>query len=297
MSGSLDGDLLRTFLVVAETGNLTRAGDLVGRTQSTISIQLRRLEESVGAMLFERGARGVALTGAGSRLVPYAERIVGLMDETAIAMRSKPLDGPVRIGIPEEYGQSVLPRALAAFSDRHPAVEVTVKCGYSRQQMEALANNSLDLAIVFDWSRHTAGEVLCVDPTVWVTSLAYGLHERTPLAVAVYERSSWSRDFALRSLEQHGIDYRIAFTSDTHGGLKMAVSAGLGVTAMSRSTIPADCRELTAADGFPVIDSSRVVLRRNTRRSSEAIEALADMIREAFLPLSLNAPQGAAAPE
>jgi DNA-binding transcriptional LysR family regulator len=154
----LDSDLLRVFLVVADTGNVTRAAKDVGRTQSAVSLQVKRLEENIGTPLFARGPRGVALTESGRQLLPYARRIVGLMDETTAAMRRKPLDGPVRIGIPEEYGDTVLPRALAAFAESQPKVDVTVLCGYTAQQMQALENDMLDLAVVFDWSIETRGE-------------------------------------------------------------------------------------------------------------------------------------------
>ena len=138
MSVSLDSDLLRTFLAVAEAGNVTRAAEGVGRTQSAVSMQIRRLEECIGAALFERGPRGVALTRRGDQLVPYARRVVGLLDETSAAMRSRPLDGPVRIGIPEEHSQKILPYALAAFAESHPAVEVTVRSDTSVRQLAAL---------------------------------------------------------------------------------------------------------------------------------------------------------------
>ncbi|PRD43325.1 LysR family transcriptional regulator [Phyllobacterium phragmitis] len=291
MYAPLDSDLLRTFLVVAETGNFTKAAEDVGRTQSAVSMQVKRLEESLGEALFERGPRGVVLTRRGDQLVPYARRVVGLLEETAAAMRVKPLDGPVRIGIPEEYSQTVLPRALAAFAERHPAVEVTVRCDYTFRQMTALENDDLDLAVVFDWHERAAGEILLIDPTVWVTSLVHRLHERTPLPIAVYGNSDWCTEFAIRSLQQHGLEYRIAFTCDTSGGLKIAISSGLAIAALSRSNISADCRELSAADGFPMVDSSRVVLRRNPYHSSPAVEGMAEMIREAFRPMSLLHPR------
>ncbi|MGO4564068.1 LysR substrate-binding domain-containing protein [Rhizobium sp. 2YAF20] len=280
----LDSDLLRVFLVVADTGNVTRAAKDVGRTQSAVSLQVKRLEENIGTPLFARGPRGVALTESGRQLLPYARRIVGLMDETTAAMRRKPLDGPVRIGIPEEYGDTVLPRALAAFAESQPKVDVTVLCGYTAQQMQALENDMLDLAVVFDWSIETRGEVLFVDPTVWVTSTVHKLHERDPVPIAVYGRSNWCRDFAIRSLEQHSRPYRVAYSCDTSGGLKIAVTAGLGIAPLSRSNIPADCRELTLEDGFPPIDSSRVVMRRNAYHASPAVESMANVIRSAFRP-------------
>jgi DNA-binding transcriptional LysR family regulator len=282
----LESDLLRVFLVLAETGNVTRTAFDVGRTQSAVSLQLKRLEESVGKPLFERGPRGVMLTDSGRQLLPYARRIVDLMDETTAAMRRKPLDGLVRIGIPEEYGHTILPRALGAFAESHPSVDVTVMCGYTAQQMEALENDRLDLAVVFDWSAQVHGEVLFIDPTVWATSTVHRLHERNPMPIAVYGRSSWCTEFAIRSLEQHGLPYRIAYSCDTSGGLKIAVTAGLGIAPLSRSNIPADCRELTVDDGFPPIDSSRVVLRRNAFHSNPAIDSMADVIRAAFRPIN-----------
>ena len=282
----LDSDLMRSFLALADTGSVTAAADRLGRTQSAVSMQLRRLEETLGQPLFARLPRGVALTPRGEQLMPYARRVVSLLDEAATALREKPLIGPVRIGIPDEYAESVLPRALAAFSERHPAVEVKVRCDFSAPQYAALEEDELDLAVCFD-SSHTSGdEVLCVDPTVWVTSQVHGQHRQMPVPVATYLHSDWGREFALRSLDQLSIPWRPSFECDTSGSLRIAVRAGLAISPLSRSTIPPGCRELTADEGFPLIDRSRVVLRRNPRGTSPAIEGLAAMVREAFRPLA-----------
>ncbi|PWV97548.1 DNA-binding transcriptional LysR family regulator [Hoeflea marina] len=286
MLPSLDSELLRTFLVVADARNVTRAAETLGRTQSAVSMQVRRLEDAAGSQLFLRGPRGVELTAQAVRLLPYARRVVGLLEETQAAIRTEPIDGPVRIGIPEEYSSTILPQALAAFAERHPATEVTVMCGYSAQQLAALDSDELDLAVVFDWNNATAGEVLAVDPTVWVTSRLHDRHEKRPVPIAIYWNSGWCRDFAIRSLTQHSIAYRVAYSCDTGGGLRTAASAGLAIAPLARSNIPPDCRELTLDDGFPPVDSSRVVLKLNPRRSSAAIDGLAGMIREAFSPFT-----------
>ncbi len=282
----LDSDLMRAFLAVADTGSVTAAASRVGRTQSAVSMQIRRLEESLGQPLFHRLPRGVALTARGEQLLPYARRVTSLLDEAAVALREKPLNGPVRIGIPDEYAETVLPRALAAFSERHPAVEVTVRCDFSEPQGAALMSDQLDLAVIYD-SSHTSGdEVLCIDPTVWVTSISHAQHQQNPVPVGVYFRSDWCRDFALRSLDQQSIRWRVGFECDTSGSLRIAARAGLAISPLSRSTIPTGCRELTAADGFPIVDRARVVLRRNPRGTSPAIEGLAEMLRQAFRPLA-----------
>ncbi len=283
MRTPLDSDLLRTFVAVTETGNFTRAGSKAGRTQSAVSMQIKKLEEIVGGTLFERGSRGVVLTKRGADLIENARRIVTMLDETAAAMRAPPLDGPVRIGIPEEYGHAILSRALSAFSRRHAQVEVTVRYAHSPAQMQALAEGELDLAVVFEWQDFGGGEVLMQDPTVWVTSMLHPVHEERPVPIALYSRDGWCRDFAMRSLEQRGLNHRIAYMSDTTGGLKLAVTSGLAIAPISRSNIPAGCRELTAADGFGDIDSSNVVMRRSATAGSEAIDGMADAIREAFI--------------
>ncbi|MES2666829.1 MAG: LysR family transcriptional regulator [Pseudomonadota bacterium] len=282
----LDSDLMRAFLAVADTGSITGAADRIHRTQSAVSMQIRRLEESLGQPLFHRLPRGVALTPRGEQLMPYARRVTSLLDEAATALREKPLIGPVRIGIPDEYAETVLPRALAAFSERHTGVEVTVRCDFTSPQLAALTADQLDLAVIYD-SSHTSGdEVLCIDPTVWCTSITHGQHLQAPVPVGVYFRSDWCRDFALRSLDQQSIAWRAAFECDTSGSLRIAARAGLAITPISRSTIPPGCRELTAEDGFPIVDRARVVLRRNPRGTSPAIDGLAEMLREAFRPLS-----------
>lgn len=278
----LDSDLLRTFVAVAETGNFTKAAEHVNRTQSAVSMQIKRLEDMVGEMLFLRGSRGVALTRKGNELLSNARRIVSLLDETAASMSAPPLDGPVRIGIPEEYGHAILSQALGVFAKRHPQVEITVKYAHSASQMAALNAGELDLAVVFEWQNYSDGEVLMRDPTVWVTSDLHRVHEETPLPIAIYQNSGWCRDFAIKLLEQRNLDFRVAYTSDTSGGLRLAVTSGLAIAPISRSNIPAGCRELTAADGFGDIDSSNVVLHRNPSASSEAIDGMANAIREAF---------------
>jgi DNA-binding transcriptional LysR family regulator len=286
MAVALDSDLMRSFLAVADCGSVTAAAGRLHRTQSAVSLQIKRLEDSLGQPLFARQARGVTLTPRGEQLVPYARRVVATLDEAAVALREKPLVGPVRVGIPDEYSGTVLPRALAAFDERHEGVQVSVRVDHSTAQIAALEADEIDLAVIYDWAYVQEGEVLCVDPTVWVTSIAHAQHQRRPVPVAVYHKSTWSRDYAEGSLDRQGIDWRPAWTCDMAGGFRVAVVNGMAVAPLSRSTIPAGCRELTPEDGFPLVDSARVVLRRNPRGTSAAVEGMAALLREAFAPLT-----------
>jgi len=278
----LESDLLRTFLTVAETGNFTRAADTAGRTQSAISVQMRKLEETIGDALFERGSRGVALTPKGRQLLSYARRVVSLLDETAAALSTPQLRGLVRIGIPEEYGHSVLPKLLGSFDLQHPDVEVTVRYGNSRANTAAMARGELDLAVVFEHAGNTHHEVLMSDPTVWATSSLHETHRRPPLPVGMYASESWFRSTALAGVEQGNVPYRIAYVSDNPTGLGAAVTSGLAIAPLSRSCIPEGCRELTVADGYPAIDQSNVVMVIGSRGHDRVVQGMADAIRGAF---------------
>lgn len=278
----LDSDLLRTFVAIAETGNFTRAAERVGRTQSAISMQMKRLEAIVGDPLFERGSRGVRLTGSADQLLANARRVVSLLDEMSAALGAPPLEGSVRIGIPEEYGNAVLSHALADFAKRHRNVEVTTRYGKSAHHLAEMQSGRLDLAVVFEWQPSSRGEILINDPTVWATSELHGVHEERPLPIALYENSSWSEEFGLRSIERTGRDYRIACLSDSTAGLILAVEAGLAIAPLSRSNIPQGCRELTAVEGFDIVDFSNVVMHRNRRSKGAVVDGMADAIRDAF---------------
>ena len=257
---SLDSDLLRTFVAVSDSGSFTRAGEVVGRTQSAISLQMKRLEELAGGALFERGSRGVAPTRLGQDLLTNARRVLSLLEETSLALRAPPLTGPVRLGLPEEYGHAVLARALGAFAARHAGVEVTVRYGSSAENLSRLTAGDLDLAVLFDWQTMPSGEVLRHDPTVWVTSERHRIHERSPLPVALYTSSGWCTDYAIKSLKTRHIAYRVAFTSDTNGGLKLAVAAGLAVRADVAQQYPG---------GLPRVDRRRGI-RRHRRVPSRS---------------------------
>ena len=224
MAEPLDLALLRSFVAVIDRGSIQLAADLVGRSQSAVSMQIKRLEDSLGQPLFERQARGVALTPRGEQLVPYARRVVSLLDEAALALREKPLEGPVRVGIPDEYSGRVLPRALAAFDEKHEGVQVSVRVDHSTSLLKELAADGLDLAVIYDWAYVEEGEVLCIDPTVWVTHATHAQHLRKPIPVAVYFRSEWSRDYAEAGLDRQGIDWRAAWSCDLAGGMRAAVT-------------------------------------------------------------------------
>lgn len=294
MPAPLDSDLLRHFLAVAKSGSVTRAGEMVGRTQSAVSMQIRRLEEVLGGPVFERLPRGVVLTPLGRELLPYAERIQSLLREAGEHLTSPRISGTVRVGIVDEYVESTVPTVLAEFNAAHPEVDVSVYCDFSHRQIAALAEDRIDLAVIHNWDGTGTGEAICHDPTVWVTSLAHRTHEIRPLPVGLFINSDWSRDYAARSLDRAGLPWRLAFEADNSAALEKALLSGLAIVPRARSTVPAGCRILGSGDGFLQIDNNDVFLLTNPRRASAAISAMAVVLRDAFRPaVAVRAEEGA----
>lgn len=296
MRPALDSELLRTFVAIADAGSFTAAARRIGRTQSAISMQMRRLQEIADQPLFRRHRRGIALTAGGEGLMADARRIVLLLDRAADSMRTASLAGGVRVGIPEEYGSTVLPSVLARFAETHAVVEVTVRSGQSVALESLLEAGDLDLAVLVVDGGYPEGEVLVHDPTVWVTSARHLAHEQDPLRVAMFDRDCWWRDRALKMLDRAGRRYRVAYSSPSIGSLQAAVSAGLAVAVLGLSTVPAGCRVLTAADGFRELPGSSIVLRTAGAALSPAAAGMADAIRHAFGATSRGATRRKIAP-
>jgi len=278
----LDSELLRTFLTVADTGSFSRGADRIFRSQSAASLQIKRLEELLGQKVFERHARGVALTPVGERLRPVAQRVVDLLDVTIGELRSDVLEGLIRIGIPGEYGETILPDVIARFSRFNSRVELEVRCSFSADFPAALSRDELDLAVYTAETLNPRSHVLKQERTLWVGSRHYPVHERDPLPVALFERSCWWRDRALEALEATGRRFRVVYTSESSVGVTAAIAAGTAVGVLAESAIRDGLRALSPAESFPQLPDSILVLALNRNVKSPAVNAMARTIVDAF---------------
>ncbi|RWK94369.1 LysR family transcriptional regulator [Mesorhizobium sp.] len=278
----IQSELLRTFLAVADTQSFTLGGERIGRTQSSVSTQMRKLEHSLKVNLFVRRPYGIALTKEGHALEAHSRRVITMLDATTDVISRSSLQGSVRIGIQEEYGSSILNAALAEFSQSQPKVDTVVRCLLASEKLAALEADELDLAVVFEPDELTQGTLLAKEATVWVTSMEHSPHLIHPVPVATYGNTKWSRDFAIPSLQRSGIKYRVSYISDTFGGFLTALRSGLAIVPLSRSVIPSGCRELTKVDGYREIDTCQVILHRNPRSQSTAVEAMWQALVTAF---------------
>jgi DNA-binding transcriptional LysR family regulator len=277
MTAMLDIDQLRTFIAIAETGSFTRAAEVVNKTQSAVSMQMKRLEERLERPIFARDGRASKLTEDGQRLLDYARRIVKLNVETLAAF-SNALSGFVRLGVPDDYADRYLPEIMARFSRAYPAVELSVICEPSVDLLERIDANELDLAIVTNCESKRAAETFRRERLLWVTSNRHSAHmeERVPLALG-RPTCSWRRS-AMERLEAVGRPYRVLYSSSNAGAVAAAVLAGLAVSVLAESGLRPGMRVLSASDGFPELPSCRVGLVRNAHETSTLADALAEHI-------------------
>jgi DNA-binding transcriptional LysR family regulator len=271
----MDIDLIRTFVAICDTHSFTAAARHVGRTQSAVSLQIRRLEESLGRPLFERGAARVALTEHGRLLLPHARAILQKVNDAQHIFDRGTVEGVVVLGLPEDYAPRILSHVLRGFTELYPAAKLDLVLRTSSSLAKMLADGSVDLAFVTDGEGPVSGGPIAFrDHIVWVTGTTSDAHLRDPLPLAVWgEDGSYARRM-YAFLNSESRPYRISVVTRGMTGLRGTVRAGLAVTAMVRSSIAEEMRELGSGDGFPPLDHVAVRLERAHLRKSAVIDRL-----------------------
>ncbi|MFT8246749.1 LysR family transcriptional regulator [Roseomonas sp. BN140053] len=258
----IDPDLLRSFVLVAEGGSVTRAAQHVGRTQSAVSMQMRRLEDMLGQPLLTRGARGLVPTSHGTWLLDRARRLLEMHDEIIAGFRTPELAGHVRLGSPDDYALVWLPEILAPFAQSHPAVEIEVVCLPSTDLLRCFHAGELDLTL-FSAGMDGAGlgaERLWRGPLRWVSAAALPVHLRRPLPVALCRTGcAWSRA-AVQALDGSALPWRVAYSSASQTGAHAIALAGLAVTLGLAGSLPSGLRVVGPEDGLPSLPDFEIAL-------------------------------------
>lgn len=268
---------LETFLAIAESGSLTRAGERLARSQSAISLQLSRLEEVVGARLFERDTRRVRLTAAGERLIPQAHRALDAADTAVAAARSQ-RRRTVRVGVPEEYADGLVPGLLDGLS-RDPAVAFEVQCAASGALEQRLARRQLDFAFALADEVEDRGVPVFTDPIVWLQARGSALFAQRPLPVALFDQACSWRSRALEALEAAAIDYRVVFTSASVAGVRAGIRAGFAVGALAQSTAGEHLERIRGRDAPPPLPAAELTLLRGDVREEDVAPMVARVRR------------------
>ena len=282
MASPLDLDQLQTFIAIADTGSFTRAAEEVFRTQSAVSMQMRRLEERIGKQLFEKDGRTNRLTEEGERLLAYARRMLRLNRETLAAFDEKRLEGSIRIGTPDDYADRFLPEIMGRFSRSNPRVELSVICEPTVNLVEHVRRGHLDIAIITHDNEHGSSEVVRREPLLWVSSANHATHQEEMLPLAVGRPTCLWRRAACDTLDAMGRDYRILFTSWSATVVIAAVLSGLAVSVLPECALRPGMRVLTEADGFAPLPECRIGILRGHSGPAAIVDALARHIAESL---------------
>jgi DNA-binding transcriptional LysR family regulator len=246
MPRNLDLSLLRAFRAVAETGGMTSASRVLNLTQAAVSLQVKRLEETLGCQLFERDRRGLRLSGHGERLVAHADRLLRNNDEVWALMSAPAFEGEVRLGMPSDIVRPYAPPVLRRFEQAWPRVRVSLVCDTSGRLLEKLDRGEIDLAMTVQTSCGPHGESLLSSPLVWVGAANGHAFERNPLPISTGDETCPHRPVALKALSDAGIDWRSVCEASSFEPICATIQADTAVAPLLVSTVP---------DGLQIINS------------------------------------------
>lgn len=274
-----DFDLLRTFVAVVDNSSFTKAGERIGRTQSTVSLQIKKLEDGLGKRVFEREGRDLLLTPDGEILLNYARQLLHLADEARSRMLEPDVEGTVRLGTPEDFATVYLPDVLAQFARTHPRVVLEVNCNFSFNLLEGFSKGEYDLVLVKREPQGPAGGIsVWRDVLVWVGGPKLVLDAVHPVPLVLAPAPDVYRKRALAALQAARRDWRIVYTSPSSEGLQAAVRAGLGITVLSKDMVPGGLMLLGAEHGMPMMPDTEIALYRAPGTLSRASQLLAEHI-------------------
>ena len=285
---TFDLDVLRTFVTGMELGSFAKAAERLGRSTSAVSAQLKKLEEQAATPIFRKAGRGLALTEAGETMLGYARRLLELNDEAAAAIRDVELEGWVRLGLQEDFGEAVLPGVLGRFARAHPKVRIEARIGRSHDLAERVLSGNLDIALAWHdgmtlpYSHHIADvQARWIGPAKPIEA-APRSGEALPLVV--FEAPCLLRTVATETLDRAGLAWRMAFSSPSLGGIWAAVAAGLGLTIRTDIGLPANVRAIAPETlGLPALPKMALHLHQKDAELDPVAARLADILLQAAL--------------
>ncbi|QRF61527.1 LysR family transcriptional regulator [Variovorax paradoxus] len=258
---TLDPELLKAFVAVADHRSFTRAATALNRTQSAVSMQIKRLEERLGTELFHRTKVNVDLSLAGEGLLGYARRILLLNDEAVGHLQQHKVEGRVRLGVMDDYGSFVVPPVLASFVAAYPRIHIEMETGLTARMPERLGED-FDLVIAMHPEGQGGGELLRREQAVWATAVSQSVESQDPLPVALYPQGCLFRQWATEALDASGRPWRLAFVSHSLAAVESIAAQGLAVTVVKSGTFPPRLRALSERDGMPRLPGADIRLHR-----------------------------------
>ncbi len=274
---TFDLDVLRSFVLGIELGSFAKAADRLGRSTSAISAQLKKLEGQVDEPILRRSGRGMVLTPTGETLFGYAKRLLELNDEAATAVRSTGIEGCVKLGLQEDFGEHLLTGVLGSFSRAHPRIRIEARVARNAELLGLVTSGHLDLALAWDSGKRTSySQFIASLPMYWIgrADWAYTANDE-PLPLVAFESPCLMRSAATEALDRAAIPWRLAFTSPSLSGIWAAASAGLGITVRTQVGLP---NQLLLLNGLPELPKIGLVLHQAESKPAQPVRRLAEIL-------------------
>lgn len=277
---NLSTELLRTFVTVIEVASFTRAADILGRTQPAISLQIKRLEQTVGYDLLERQGKVISLTERGEDLAVHARQILRLND-LAMAQFEKQEESPkLRVGLPVDYAVNTLQSCLTEVVRQYSEIQVEIRCDLSKNLLSALRNDEIDIAVaLFDGDDQQFLFKNWKEQPTWVGAEDFDIKGQSEIPLVVHPYGCVYRDRMATALKLAGQSWRIAYSSPGIGGVQRAVSDGLGLSCLTASTVLSGMRRFSQKDGLPTLSPLHIGLfARQTQLGAGGYAAIDAMV-------------------
>jgi DNA-binding transcriptional LysR family regulator len=280
----IDPSLLASFVAVVDGGNLAMAAQSVGRTVSAVSQQMKRLEDSLGGLpLFEASGRGKRLTAHGEVLLAHARHILVLNERVWSSMARLHAGRLVRLGAPDDYSASLLPRALDQVAAAHPDAQIELICEPSQSLRRMVRADMLDLAIITRQPGEADVETLRREPLVWVSDPAARWREHKVMPLSLFQPGCLARSMALEAFDRTGRPYRIICSSPSVTGVLTAIRAGSAIGAVALCSAPHDVEVLEPTEEIPGLPTLEIGLLEGPRaREDELVRRVGDELRLAL---------------
>ena len=280
---NFDIDCLRSFLLVAETMSISRAAESVGRSQSTVSQQIAKLETQIGkGLLARRKGRVLELTSEGGKLVNYARQILQLNDEAYASMSDDVLTGFVRLGVPLDFFGRDFTTWLARFKSKHPMVGLEVEANQSENLMKRSARGEFDLAFFKQETGTKNGTVALSEQLVWVSGPTYLPDAQSSVPLILFPEGCAYRRVAVAALKDHKRSWHLSFVSPSFECLKSAAIEGMGITVLARSLVAPPLRVVRHGSRLPQLPTVELVYAQGRRRNSRVVDELAHYLADSL---------------
>lgn len=276
-----DLDVLRTLVFAVELGGFARAARRVGRSQSAVSLQMRRLEGQAGQSLFAKAGRSFALTPAGELMLGYARRMLAVNDEALADLRGVELARPLRLGLLPDFAETWLPELLAQFVRAHPGARLEARVSRNRALIDALDRGRLDLALVFGVDRPSGTRIADL-ATHWIARRGFRWPTQGSLPLVAFEAPCVFRSAAIDALDRAGIRWHIAFTSQSLAGVWAAAEAGLGVTVRVTHGMPAPLDAVAQGGPVPALPKVGLWLHEPPVLASPLVAELRELLERSL---------------